>query len=447
MVPPRASDSFLLNSYPFAAMSTQGHHEGKGKSLEKRVLQLQKRLFGDVAKGEPLTGKEDITEVLAGGHPAFGGKLFRNAYQLLRKAIGEDYTIFAALAGPITASDYARVWVVPFIRAGYISAFTASDAISYHDAHDAVEGRRKVRDVDLYGDDGQYRDAQIIRITDIGFPEEVLFSTDKFMTWVLLRPEFQRKLTTTEYRHQLGKYLNALEKKRRVPHGLLATAHEYGIPGFCASPADGSTFLNAMKLWVMQERLGERFKTPFKLEIDLAKDVYESCALHYWAQKKEGNRQLAYIVCGGGAAKNYLLQPEPALEQILFVPTKKYQIGVQMTTAPVTDGSLSSCWPSEAISWGKLQKDALTVSVPADYTMLMSVIAHAILKERVLYEEALHEEYQGKRERLFAAHPPAAGFLREPRHLYQKREHAMTLLDEAAKRHLPEMRDTLRFSD
>jgi len=419
--------------------------KSKGSDLEKSIEQLQAGLFGEVARGIQLTGREEIEDVISHGHPAFGGKLVRKAYQLIRKAIGDNYTLFVSLAGPVTASDYARVWVIPFIKAGFISAFTASDAISYHDAHDAVEGQRRIKDVDLYGDDCLHRDAQIIRITDIGFPEEVLLNTDRFMSFVLSQPEFQRSLTTTEYRWLLGKYIHALEEKRKVPHGLLATAFEYNVPGFCPSPADGSTFLNAMKLWTLQERLAEHLPRQFRLQIDLAKDVYEFCALHYWVQFHEGNNELAYIACGGGAVKNYLLQPEPALEQILLIPTKKYQIGVQFTTAPVTDGSLSSCWPAEAISWGKLQKEALTVSVPVDYTMVMSVIAHALLKERALYEDALNDEYGGDREKLFERHPQARGFLRDPQRLYSKREQAMSFLDQEARKHVAEMRETLRF--
>lgn len=433
-------------------MGTRGHYEGQNPekesdSLSQQIEALQAQLLGDVAKGVPLTGREDITQVINGGHPAFGGKLFRKAYQLIRKAIGDNYTLFVSVAGPITASDYARVWMIPFIQAGYISAFTASDAISYHDCHDAVEGERKIHDVDLYGDDGVYRDAQVIRITDIGFPEEVLFNTDQFVSFVLTQPEFQQSMTTTEYRWKLGKYLHALEEKRGIGHGLLATAYAYDVPAFCASPADGSTFLNAMKLWVMQERLGEKFKNPFKLNIDLSKDVYEFCSMHYWCQHNEGNQELSYIVCGGGAVKNYLLQPEPALEQILFIPAKKYQIGVQMTTAPVTDGSLSSCWPSEAISWGKLQKEALTVSVPADYTMLMSIIGHAILKERALYEDALKNDFGGDLNKMIQKYPQAKGFLRSPLRLYSKREEAMKFLDQAAKEHLDEMRESLTFKE
>jgi len=90
-----------------------------------------------------------------------------------------------------------------------------------------------------------------------------------------------------------------------------------------------------------------------------------------------------------------------------------------------------------------LQKEALTVAVPADYTMLMSVIAYAILRERNMYAEALETTYHNDRERLLRDYPQAQGFLREPRRLFSKREAAMQALDKEAKKHLPEMRETL----
>ena len=129
----------------------------------------------------------------------------------------------------------------------------------------------------------------------------------------------------------------------------------------------------------------------------------------------------------------------------MFVPTKKYQIGVQFTTAPVTDGSLTSCWPSEAISWGKLQKDALTVSVPTDYTMQMSLIALAIMQERHEFWEKLEEEFSGDKQGLFKKYPEAEGFLREPLHLFKKREIAMQLLDKALAEHETELMDSIHF--
>jgi deoxyhypusine synthase len=412
-------------------------------SLED-IVERQKELLGPVTRARELTGRETVRDIIEHGLPAFGGKHLRTAYRLMRQAIIEGHTIFYSLAGPITASGYSNVWVNSFMRAGYISAFVASDAISYHDMHDAVIGKRAVHDVNMNGDDVAYREAQIIRITDIGFPESVLFDTDKFSTWVFTQPEFQRKLTTTEYRWQLGRHVHALEKQRGLAHGLLATAYEYDVPGFCASPADGSTFLNVMKLKLLSD-MG-KLSTPFNLEIDLPTDVLEFCAYHLWSQEKEGNGKLAYTVCGGGASKNYMLQPEPALSQILFIDTGMYDIGVQFTTAPVTDGSLSSCPPTEAVSWGKLSKESRTVSVPMDYTQAMSFIASAILHERDQWQSKLQHTYDGDRERLFIRHPEAKGFLREPARLYTKRTEALAFLREAASSKIDAMLQTIEPS-
>lgn len=78
--------------------------------------------------------------------------------------------------------------------------------------------------------------------------------------------------------------------------------------------------------------------------------------------------------------------------------------------------------------------------------MVMSVIAHALLKERALYQDALNNDYNGDRERLFEKYPQARGFLREPQKLYTKREQAMSFLDQVAKEHIKEMKETLDFS-
>ena len=48
------------------------------------------------------------------------------------------------------------------------------------------------------------------------------------------------------------------------------------------------------------------------------------------------------------------LQPEPALGQVLGLPNVRgYHFDVQIVTAPVTDGSLSSCPPAEGSDVGK----------------------------------------------------------------------------------------------
>ena len=95
-----------------------------------------------------------------------------------------------------------------------------------------------------------------------------------------------------------------------------------------------------------------------------------------------------------------------------------YQFDVQIVTAPVTDGSLSSCPPAEAVTWGKVDKDTYlqtTESMQADYSMVMPFLVKALLDNRARYEEMAAQEGE---EALFAREPKARGYLR-PRDGYR----------------------------
>jgi deoxyhypusine synthase len=61
-----------------------------------------------------------------------------------------------------------------------------------------------------------------------------------------------------------------------------------------------------------------------------------------------------------------------------------YEFDVQITTAPVTDGSLSSCPPAEAVTWGKVDKETYqqsTESMPGDYSTMMPFIVKALMEK------------------------------------------------------------------
>jgi deoxyhypusine synthase len=129
--------------------------------------------------------------------------------------------------------------------------------------------------------------------------------------------------------------------------------------------------------------------------------VYEACAYHRWGLFDHPARALATLILGGGVPKNYNLQPEPALGQVLGLPNVRgYHFDVQIVTAPVTDGSLSSCPPAEAVTWGKVDKDVYmktTESIQADYSMVMPFVVKALLENRARYEAsgAKDEKAQG----------------------------------------------------
>ncbi len=98
---------------------------------------------------------------------------------------------------------------------------------------------------------------------------------------------------------------------------------------------------------------------------------------------------MAIMILGGGVPKNYSLQPEPTLSQIFFLKgIRGYDFDAQIVSSPVTDGSLSSCWPGEAVSWGKVNPEgyqARTVSMQGDYSSYMPFIVRALVGRELLH--------------------------------------------------------------
>src|SRR5437667_8030517 len=172
----------------------------------------------------------------------------------------------------------------------------------------------------------------------MAFDEDVLLDQDRFLTAVLARPEFQRTMTGTELRYRLGEVYAGQERRNGVAEGLLAACHRLAIPVFVGAPGDGSVFLNSMKLWAMREA---GLISEYGFELDLHAEVFESCAYHRWGLFDDLAHALATVILGGGVPKNYNLQPEPALGQILGLPdVRGYHYDVQIVSSPVTDGSL-----------------------------------------------------------------------------------------------------------
>jgi deoxyhypusine synthase len=187
----------------------------------------------------------------------------------------------------------------------------------------------------------------------------------------------------------------------------------------------------------------------FDFSIDLVGDVVEFAAYHYYGLFKMDTRKLAIIALGGGVPKNYALQPEPFLSQALFLDrVTGYHYDMQIVSAPVTEGSLSSCWPSEAHTWGKVDETypVNSTSVPADYTMLIPFLVQALLQERERLAAILNDDFKGNLARFKKAHPGEWGFLREPLRLLTKRDDAIAELYKATKKKRRALKETLRYT-
>jgi deoxyhypusine synthase len=316
--------------------------------------------------------------------PAFGGAYLRRLYKILDQAIGAGCPLTLAIAGPVTVSGQHQAWLIPLLETGWVAYLSTTDAVCYHDGHRSLDAHKDpVFEVPIFADDGALRDEGTIRVTDMAFEEAVLFDQDRFATACLTRPEFQKEMAGTEMRYLLGRIYAAQEKQNGIRPGLLATCHQLALPVLVGAPGDGSLFLNSMKLWAM-EKAGLVPKYDFRL--DLHAEVFESCAYHYWGLFESEARSLATLILGGGVPKNYSLQPEPALGQIFGLPdVRGYTFDVQIVSAPITEGSLSSCPPAEAVTWGKVDKDTYlqtTESLQGDYSMLLPFLVKALLDNR-----------------------------------------------------------------
>lgn len=378
--------------------------------------------------------------------PAFGGAYLRRIYNILDTAIGQGCPLTLAIAGPITVSGQHQTWLIPLLETGWVAYLSGTDAMCYHDGHRSLDGwRDPVHEVPIFGDDGALRDERTIRVTDMAFDEDVLLDQDRFITALLRQPEFQKKMSGTELRNLLGRRFAALEHRNGVEPGLLATCHKMAIPFFVGAPGDGSVFLNSMKLWAMKQA---GLLDNYEFELDIHAEVFESCAYHYWGLFESDTKALATFVLGGGVPKNFNLQPEPALGQVLGLPNVSgYHFDVQIVSAPVTDGSLSSCFPAEAVTWGKVDRNVYqqtTESMQADYSIVLPFLIKALLDNRARYERLRDELGE---EQLFANHPQARGYLRsrDGYRLYEKRDALTETLRLAVKDNKAWLAETLDY--
>jgi deoxyhypusine synthase len=390
---------------------------------------------GGELRTKPVTEVAGLDELLEQSLPSFGAAYLRRVWVLLDEAIGKGLPMTMSISGPVTVSGQHYAWLNPLLDTGWFAYISTTDAVCYHDGHRALDGAKKnpFTEVPIFGDDGALRDEKTIRVTDIGFPEDVLLEQDRFVTACLLEPEFQRRMTGTEFRNLLGARFAAQEKQNGVPEGLLALCRRKALPIFVGAPADGSAFLNSVKLWALAKLGGGEHR----FELDLHAEVFESCAYHYWGLRNSPAKALGTLILGGGVPKNYNLQPEPALSQILGLPEiSGYLYDIQITTAPVTDGSLSSCPPAEAVTWGKVDEEhyrSTCESLTADYSMVMPILVKALLDKRARFEG--WAQRMGTKA-LFEKHPAARGYLRDRAgyRLFEKRAELVDALLAAVER-------------
>src|SRR3954469_16032903 len=275
-----------------------------------------------------------------------GGRLREAAKLLVEKMLPNDGFVGMSLTGALTPAGLGKSCLIPLMKAGFVDWIVSTGANLYHDLHyglnmELYQGSPFLDDVVLHKDG-------VIRIYDILFDYNVLLDTDEFVREVIQGDEFQRAMGTDEFHYLLGKYVSERGRALKLKDSsVLAAAHECGIPIFTSSPGDSSIGMNVAAMALRDS----------KLMFDVNRDVNQTAAIVYEA-KSSGHTSSVFIL-GGGSPKNFMLQTEPQIQEVMGIEEKGHDYFLQCTDARPDTGGLSGATPAEAVSWGKVDPNTL----------------------------------------------------------------------------------------
>lgn len=323
------------------------------------------RIFPDA-----LTGKEKLADVIEKTFLAYNAARIREACGLfVTKMLEKNVFVGMSLAGALTPAGLGKSAIVPLINAGFVDWIVSTGANLYHDLHFAFNlnlhvGSHRVDDADLVKND-------VVRIYDILFSyNDCLLETDRILRDILRNPEFQKEMGTAEFHYLLGKYAAREEKKNHLKNAsVLAAAYHAKVPIYTSSPADSGLGMH----------LAENAIRGSKTRINPSTDINETASIVFAAKNSGGKSGVLLI--GGGSPKNFVLQTEPHIQEILYIPELGHDYFLQITDARPDTGGLSGATPHEAVSWGKIDPNHLPDAVVCylDATVALPLLTHYAL--------------------------------------------------------------------
>jgi deoxyhypusine synthase len=352
-------------------------------------------LSGPRIEPRPLARGCDVVRLVEETFQAYNAGRIHDACRLFaERMLKQDVTVGMSLTGALTPAGVGRSCIVPLVQAGFVDWIVSTGANLYHDAHYALD--LALHRGSPFLDDTALRRDGVVRIYDILFDYNVLLETDAFFRRILEGPEFQREMSTAEFHALVGKYLKEREKALGLNTPcVLTAAYDADVPIFTSSPGDSSIGMNVAAMALV----GSAFR------FDVSADVNLTAAI-VWDAKRRGGKSAVFIV-GGGSPKNFMLQTEPQIQEVLGLPEKGHDYFLQITDARPDTGGLSGATPSEAVSWGKVDPSQLpdTVVAYVDSTVALPIVtAYALSKARTRKLKRLAKSLPALREELGAAY-------------------------------------------
>ena len=355
------------------------------KKKKSRFLQ------GSAIQPQRIARDSSVADLIDNAFLAYNAGRLREGCRLFtEKMLDPDVTVGITLTGALTPAGLGMSSLIPLIEAGFVDWVISTGANLYHDTHFGLglqmhQGNPFVSDITL-------RDEEVVRIYDIFFDYSVLLDTDAFFRQIIKSPEFQRPMSSAEFHWLCGKYVAERQKTlKQSGKSLLSVCYEFDVPVYTSSPGDSSIGMNVAAGALQGNALA----------FDVSADVNETASIVLEAKRTSGKS--AIVIFGGGSPKNFALQTEPQIQEVLGIAEKGHDYFLQFTDARPDTGGLSGATPGEAVSWGKVDPDRLPDAVVC-YTD--STISLPLL---TAYALTRHEA-------------------REPKRLYRRRDQMMKRL-------------------
>lgn len=215
--------------------------------------------------------------------------------------------------------------------------------------HDIVRCYKPYYHGSFQMDDRELHERGINRIGNILVPNEsygeiIERKMAEFLTDIIAEGKYE--LSTYELCWEIGKRLDE--------SSILYWCWRNNIPVIIPGIMDGAV---GYQIW--------QFSQDHPIEINIFKDEKLLSDI-VWQSKRTGA-----LIIGGGISKHHVLwwnQFKNGLDYAVYI-----------TTAAEYDGSLSGARPREAISWGKINEKAKTITIEADATVVLPLMIAALI--------------------------------------------------------------------
>lgn len=270
----------------------------------------------------------------------FNAKRLALACEIYEKMItNKECVKFFGLAGAMVPVGMQGI-IYDFISEGFVDVLVTTGANLTHDIAETLgyhhlQGEINLEDID----DVKLYEKKMNRIYDVFLPNNVYEGIEDFVSKLEI-PD--NSMSVSSFLEFLG---NQLPENTQ---SILKICAEKKVSIFCPAFTDSGL---ALQLGFHHQSLNlNHFKDMLKM-VDLA-----------WDAKSAG-----VCIVGGGVPKNFIFQ------SLQFCPTSA-QYAIQITTDRPEPGGLSGATLSEAMSWGKVNQEAMYSTVISDATIALPLM-------------------------------------------------------------------------